>query len=83
MEGQNKLIFVCPSASQALVDLGFIDKFWLYVNSILVGLFKPLFQYIAKTINLSLLESKSFRSKAIALSEAIIYFTLSLTNIKS
>ena len=66
-EGKNILIFGSPSASHALLGLGLIDEFWLFVNPILIGTGIPLFKGIQEPMNLKLVETKTFTSGVIAL----------------
>jgi dihydrofolate reductase len=65
--GENILIFGSPRASQALLNEGLIDEFWLFVNPILLGQGMPLFKDITRTIKLKLVESKTFACGVIAL----------------
>jgi dihydrofolate reductase len=65
--GENILIFGSPGASHALLGLGLIDEFWLFVNPILLGKGQPLFKGSNDAIQLRLEESKTFASGVIAL----------------
>ena len=66
-EGKNILIFGSPGASQALLNEGLIDEFWLFVNPIILGKGMPLFKDITGTTKLKLIESTTFASGVIAL----------------
>lgn len=65
--GKNILIFGSPAASHALLSLGLIDEFWLFVNPVLIGQGTPLFKGISEITKLNLIESKTFASGVIAL----------------
>lgn len=66
-DGKNILIFGSPRASHSLLSEGLIDEFWLFVNPVLLGKGIPLFKVITETINLKLVESKTFSCGVIAL----------------
>ena len=66
-KGKNILIFGSPAASQSLLNAGLIDEFWLFVNPIILGQGRPLFENITGTTKLKLVESKTFGSGVIAL----------------
>lgn len=66
-EGKNILIFGSPSASHALLSLGLIDEFWLFINPILLGQGMPLFKGITEPTKLNLIESKTFPCGVIVL----------------
>jgi len=66
-EGRNILIFGSPAASQALLQEGLIDEFWLFVNPILLGKGMPLFHNIPGITKLNFMESKTFACGVIAL----------------
>ena len=66
-EGKNILIFGSPAASQSLLNEGLIDEFWLFVNPIILGQGRPLFENITGTTQLKLVESKTLGSGVIAL----------------
>src|SRR4051812_12839641 len=66
-QGENILIFGSPSASHSLMSLGLIDEFWLFVNPILLGQGIPLFKDVTETIQLKLIETKTFSSGVVAL----------------
>jgi dihydrofolate reductase len=65
--GKNILIFGSPGASHALLNIGLIDEFWIFINPILLGQGIPLFKDIPELIKLKLLETKTFTSGVIAL----------------
>jgi dihydrofolate reductase len=66
-EGKNILIFGSPGASQSLLKEGLIDRFWLFVNPIILGQGMPLFKDVTGTIKLKLAGSKTFACGVIAL----------------
>ena len=66
-EGKNILIFGSPRASQALLNEGLIDEFWLFVNPIILGKGMPLFKDVTGTTKLNLIESKTFPGGVVAL----------------
>lgn len=66
-EGKNILIFGSPSASNAILNKGLVDEFWLFVNPILLGQGISLFKDITESVKLSLLETKTFDNDVIAL----------------
>ena len=66
-QGKNILIFGSPGASQSLLNLGLIDEFWLFLNPIILGQGRPLFENIRETTALALVESKTFANGVIAL----------------
>jgi dihydrofolate reductase len=66
-EGKNILIFGSPRASQALLNEGLIDEFWLFVNPVILGKGMPLFKDVTGTTKLNLIESKTFPGGVIAL----------------
>jgi len=65
--GKNILIFGSPSASHSLLSEGLVDEFWLFVNPVLRGQGRPLFKGITDSIELKLVESKTFSNGVIAL----------------
>lgn len=66
-DGKNILIFGSPRASQALLNEGLIDEFWLFVNPVILGKGMPLFKDITGTTKLKLAASKTFACGVIAL----------------
>lgn len=71
-DGKNILIFGSPGASHALLSLGLIDEFWLFVNPVLLGQGIPLFKGVHEITQLQLLETKTFSCGVIALHYAKI-----------
>ena len=67
LPGKNILIFGSPGASNALLSIGAIDEFWIFVNPILLGAGIPLFNHIPGQVKLKLLECKTFVSGVVAL----------------
>lgn len=54
------LLFGSPTATHALMQLGLIDGYWLFVNPIILGQGIPLFADIRDKIKLSLLTTRQF-----------------------
>jgi dihydrofolate reductase len=61
-EGPDILLFGSPTATHALIQLGLIDGYWLFVNPIILGQGIPLFKDIKEKIKLKLLNTKPFSS---------------------
>jgi dihydrofolate reductase len=66
-DGKNILIFGSPAASHALLSLGLIDEFWIFVNPVLLGQGIPLFRDVPGMTRLKLAETKTFPCGVIAL----------------
>lgn len=66
-DGKDILIFGSPAASHALLSLGLIDEFWLFVNQVLLGQGTPLFKGVTEITKLKLAETKIFDCGVIAL----------------
>lgn len=64
---KNILIFGSPGASNALIKEDLVDEFWLFVNPVILGQGRPLFNGLSKTTRLNLLESKTFSGGVVAL----------------
>lgn len=60
--GTEILLFGSPTATHALIELGLIDGYWLFVNPIVLGQGIPLFTDIKDKINLSLVTTRPFTS---------------------
>lgn len=58
--GNDILLFGSPSATHALMQLGLIDGYWLFVNPIVIGHGIPLFTDVKERINLQLIHTRSF-----------------------
>lgn len=71
-DGKNILIFGSPSASNALLQLGLIDAFWLFVNPILLGTGMPMFKTFSNAIPLQLAATKKFACGVIALHYTVV-----------
>jgi dihydrofolate reductase len=54
------LLFGSPTATHALMQLGLIDGYWLFVNPIVLGQGIPLFVGIKNKIKLNLLTTRQF-----------------------
>jgi dihydrofolate reductase len=63
-EGGDKeiLLFGSPTATHALIQLGLIDGYWLFVNPIILGQGIPLFADIKDRIKLNLMSTRRFTS---------------------
>lgn len=66
-DGKNILIFGSPRASQSLLNENLIDEFWLFVNPIILGQGRPMFEGVQQQTKLSFVESKTFPCGVIAL----------------
>ena len=55
------------SISQELMRLGMVDEFWIVLHPVLAGTGRRLFDGMNNKVNLKLLETRTFRSGAIAL----------------
>jgi dihydrofolate reductase len=64
-EGGDILVFGSPTAIHALMELGAVDEFWLFINPVILGRGIPLFTGIGAPLKLKLLESKLFPSGVI------------------
>ena len=61
-EGEDILLFGSPTATHALIQLGLIDGYWLFVNPIILGEGIPLFVNVKDKIKLKLLSTRQFTS---------------------
>lgn len=59
-QGSDILLFGSPSATHALIQLGLIDGYWLFVNPVILGQGIPLFKDIKEKTKLKLLSTRSF-----------------------
>jgi len=66
-DGKNIIIFGSPSASNSLLKMGVVDEFWIFVNPVLLGQGMPLFKDITESVQLTLLETRTFDNGVIAL----------------
>ncbi len=60
--GSEIALFGSPTATHALMELGLIDGYWLFINPIVLGQGIPLFKDIKDKIKLKLLSSRPFAS---------------------
>jgi dihydrofolate reductase len=65
--GKNMMIFGSPSIAQTFMQLGLIDEYRLNLNPIILGSGIPLFKDSMDTINLKLVETKTFSSGVLGL----------------
>lgn len=66
-EGPDMIIFGSPSATHSLMHEGLIDKFWFFVNPVLLGKGIPAFKNIEHLTQLQLTNSKPFSSGVVCL----------------
>jgi dihydrofolate reductase len=66
LEGKDILIFGSPRASYSLLAEGLVDEFWLFVNPIILGVGMPVFKDVPSSIQLKLIETKTFACGVIA-----------------
>ena len=59
-KGSDILLFGSPTATHSLLQLNFIDGYWLFVNPIILGRGIPLFVDIKDKIKLNLLTTRQF-----------------------
>lgn len=65
--GRDMVIYGSGQIVQALTNLGLIDRYLLFVNPIVVGAGKSLFEGVTNRPNLKLLQTKAFRSGVVLL----------------
>lgn len=65
--GKDLVIFGSPGLTQALLKLDLVDEYRLTVNPVVLGKGMPLFKGIKDSINLKLLESRTFKSGVLGL----------------
>ncbi|HVU54533.1 MAG TPA: dihydrofolate reductase family protein [Puia sp.] len=70
-EGSEILLFGSPTATHALMQLGLIDGYWLFVNPIVLGEGIPLFVDVREKIKLKLLGTRPFASGVTELSYVV------------
>ncbi len=63
----NILMLGSPTASHALADLGMIDDYWLFVNSVVLSEGIPVFRYGAGRKRLHFVESHPYTGGVVAL----------------
>jgi dihydrofolate reductase len=63
--GRDILIFGSPTASHALMAAGLVDGYWLFVNPVLLGRGKPVFEGLEEKATLSLVENHVFASSGV------------------
>lgn len=61
-DGEDILVFGSPTATHALMQLGLIDGYWLFVNPVILGKGIPLFTNINEKVKLTLLTTRQFTS---------------------
>lgn len=59
-DGEEVLIFGSPRATHALMELGLIDGYWLFVNPVVLGEGIPLFKGIKDRVKLQLQTTHTF-----------------------
>ena len=65
--GKDILMFGSPTAAHSLMAENLIDAYWIFINPVLLGHGKPLFDSLKDVTNLTLLTSKTFKSGVIGL----------------
>ena len=65
--GSDIALFGSPGATHALMQLGLIDGYWLFVNPIILGQGIPLFAGITEKTPLNLLNTRSFECGVVEL----------------
>jgi dihydrofolate reductase len=65
--GKDLVIFGSPGLTQALLKLDLVDEYRLTVNPVVLGKGMPLFKGIKDSINLKLLETRTFKSGVLGL----------------
>jgi dihydrofolate reductase len=70
--GKDIFIFGSPSVAQTLMNLDFIDKFWIFVNPVIFGKGIPLFNPPQNSSKLRLTETKQFNNGELALHYEVI-----------
>ena len=65
--GKDIVIYGSGSIVSALSQLGLIDEYQIFVNPVVLGNGKPLFQGIKDRLNLRLLETKTFSNGVVLL----------------
>jgi dihydrofolate reductase len=51
----------------SFMQLGLIDEFWLYIRPIILGSGQPMFRPLRDTLNLQLIDTRTFRSGVVLL----------------
>ena len=69
--GKDILIFGSLTVTQLLMQLDLIDSYWIFVNPIVFGQGIPLFNGLAKKINLNLVAIQSLPNGEIALNYSV------------
>ncbi|RYD89303.1 MAG: dihydrofolate reductase [Sphingobacteriales bacterium] len=69
--GSEILLFGSPTATHALMQLGLIDGYWLFVNPVILGAGIPLFSAIREKTKLRLETSRTFAAGVTELSYAV------------
>jgi len=65
--GKDMVIYGSGTIVSALSQLGLIDEYQIFVNPVVLGSGKPLFQGIRDRMNLELLKTKTFRNGVVLL----------------
>jgi len=65
--GKDIWLFGGASLTASLINLGFVDEFWLAVHPIILGLGKPLFSNIKERIKLQLADTKTYSTGLVSL----------------
>jgi dihydrofolate reductase len=70
--GEDILLFGSPTATHALIQLGLIDGYWLFVNPVILGQGIPLFTGIKDKVKLKLLTTHQFACGVTELSYTVL-----------
>ena len=65
--GKDMMIFGSGQIVSALTQLGLIDEYRIFLNPVVLGSGKSMFEGVSKTVKLKLLGSKTFKSGVVAL----------------
>ena len=65
--GKNMMIFGSGQIVAALTQLGLIDEYRIFLNPVVLGKGKSMFDGVTSTVKLKLIESKTFKSGVIGL----------------
>ncbi|MEP7253211.1 MAG: dihydrofolate reductase family protein [Ginsengibacter sp.] len=66
-DGKNILMFGSPTAVHSLMEFNLIDEYWMFVNPVILGEGKKMFDSVREKINLTLVEAKSFAAGVVGL----------------
>ena len=70
-QGPDIAVFGSPSATHALIELGLIEGYWLFLNPTILGKGIPLFTNIKDMTKLKLLDTRRFTNGVVELSYTV------------